>query len=258
MHRPLIATSFLVAGTLAVGFAFTHTGGATPSFAAGGKHKLSTTKKHKASSTVHKTSAAQSSTQHADGTVTAINGDTITVKADADRAGSTEYTSVTTINLTGTTKYSAGHDSAATTTRPTISVGQYIIAEGTVSSDGKTLTASQVSVGAGGPGHGGPGFDGPGHDSGPHADGTVSAVNGDTITVTADTDPAGSTEYTKVTTIVLTSSTQYDAGRDSAATTTKPTITAGEHIVAEGTLSSDGTTLTATQVSVETGGPGGH
>jgi hypothetical protein len=244
-----------------VGYLLGQLGGPSISLAAGG------TQKHAAKRVAHKKTTSRkaqtnatgnTSVAHADGTVTAVNGDTITVKADADRVGSTEYTKVTTIVLSGTTKYRAG-EGATTATKPAITTGEYIVAEGTLSSDGATLDATLVSVGMGGPGHGGPGPGG--RASGPHADGTVTAVNGDTITVKADADPSGSTEYTGVTTIVLTSSTTYDAGRDATSSTTKPTISVGEHIIAEGTLSSGGATLTATQVSVHTdgqGGPGGH
>ena len=239
MRKALIVASVFVAGTFATGYVLGQATSATPSFAAGGKHKQASGK------TVRTRQTGQSATPHADGTVTAVNGDTITVKADNDPAGSTEYTKVTTIVLTSSTKYNAGKGST-TTTKPTISTGQYIIAEGTVSSDGTTLTATVVSVGTHGPGHGGPG------QGGPHADGTVTAVSGNTITVNADNDPAGSTEYTKVTTIVLTSTTQYNNGPGSTSTT-KPTISAGQYIVADGTLSSNGTTLTATRVSVRSG-----
>jgi hypothetical protein len=85
---------------------------------------------------------------HADGTVTAINGDTITVQKDADAGNPNEYPSVTTIVLTGSTQYDAGHDATGSTTatKASIKVGAYILAEGTVSSDGTTLTASRVSL----------------------------------------------------------------------------------------------------------------
>jgi hypothetical protein len=84
---------------------------------------------------------------HADGTVTAINGDTITVQKDADAGNPNEYTLVTTIVLTGSTQYDAGRDASgsATATKASIKIGAYILAEGTVSSDGTTLTASRVS-----------------------------------------------------------------------------------------------------------------
>jgi hypothetical protein len=245
LHRALSATTLLVAAALAGSFVLAQIGGTATSYAAGSKTKHTTVKK----------SAAQSSsTQHADGTITAISsdGNTLTVAADNDPAGSKEYTNVTTIKLTSTTQYGAGHGAAPTSTKPTFATGQFVIAEGSVSSDGKTLTATLVSVG----GHGGKGGHGGG---GPHADGTITGISsdGNTLTVAADNDPAGSNEYTKVTTIILTSSTQYAAGHGAAPTTTKPTITTGQYIVAEGTLSSDGTTLTATQVSVGAKG-GGH
>ncbi len=250
MNKPLIAITLLTAGTLGTGYVIGQIAGVSPSFAAGGTHT------HTASHSLRTNVANQPAGAHADGQITAVNGDSITVTPDADRAGSNEYTGVTTINLTSATKYAAGHDAAATATRPAFTVGQHIVAEGTVSADGKTLSATLVSVGADGHGPGGPG--GPGHMSGPHADGMVTAVNGDTISLKADADQAGSNEDTAVTSVVLTSATTYDAGHDSAPSTTKPSITVGEYLIAEGTVSNGGATLTATHVSVRPSGPGGH
>jgi len=247
LNKPLIAITLLTAGTLGTGYVIGQIAGVSPSFAAGGTHT------HTANHSLHTNVANQPAGAHADGQITAVNGDSITVTPDADRAGSNEYTGVTTINLTSATKSAAGHDAAATATRPAFAVGQHIVAEGTVSADGKALSATLVSVDAGGHGPGGPG-----HMSGPHADGMVTAVNGDTISLKADADQAGSNEDTAVTSVVLTSATTYDAGHDSAPSTTKPSITAGEYLIAEGTLSNGGTTLTATRVSVHPSGPGGH
>jgi hypothetical protein len=251
LHRTLIAATVAVCGALGVSFILAQAGGATATLAAG-KHKNAAVKKT-VKSTSAKSNAATSTTPHADGTVTAVNGDTITVKADNDPAGSTEYTQVTKITLTSSTKYSAGKG-ATTTTRPAITSGEYIVAEGTLSSDKTSLTATLVSVHAAGSGIHGAGVHGAG--AGPHADGTITAVNGDTLTVAADNDPAGSTEYTKVTTIVLTGTTQYATGKGTAPTTTKPTITTGEYIIAVGTLNGDQTSLTATQVWIGTKGAG--
>lgn len=184
------------------------------------------------------TGTTRTATPHADGKVTAVNGNIITVQADNDPAGSTEYTGVTTIVLSDATTYSAS------TTRASIVVGSYIIAEGNVSSDGKTLAATKVGIG----GQGGPGGHGRHGGGGPHADGQVTAVNGNTITVAPDADPAGSDEYTKVTTILLTGTTTYDTG------TTTASIVVGVNIVAEGTVSADGLTLTATHVGVHAAG----
>jgi len=261
MKKSHIVAALLAAGALATSGLVLQLGSAGAAFAAG-KHAAtshkSSTKKQTAASTkknpsgkIHGNAAGTSSTPHADGTITAITGDKITVKADNDAAGSTEYTGVTTLVLGSATKYSAA-GGATTTTRPTLTVGERIVAEGTVSSDGKTLTATLVSVGDHAGGRGGPGGAGSG-DAAPHADGAITGITGDTISVQADNDPAGSTEYTKVTTIVLTGSTQYEAGRG-ATTTTKPAIATGEHIVADGTLSTDGTTLTATHASIRPAG----
>jgi len=97
----------------------------------------------------------------ADGTVTAVSGTTVTVKADGNRGPSpaNEYDNITTITLTASTKYQSGF--GQTGSAKSIKVGSFIIAEGTLSSDGKTLTATKVMVG-GGHGPGGPGpFGGP-------------------------------------------------------------------------------------------------
>jgi hypothetical protein len=108
----------------------------------------------------------------ADGQVTAINGDTITIKADSDQGQTNEYGNVTTVVLSSSTKYQADHNGSATT-KASIKVGSFIIAEGTLSGDGKTVTASTVSVMAdGGWPHNGsaPAFNTPGgFDQGPSA-----------------------------------------------------------------------------------------
>ena len=89
----------------------------------------------------------------------------------------------------------------------------------------------------------------------PHADGTVTAINGDTLTISAGTDPSGTTEYTGVTKVVLTSATQYDAGHDSTGTISKSSIKVGSYVIIEGNLSSDGKTITATSLGINPGGP---
>lgn len=229
MHRTFIVASVVTAGVFGTGFLIGPFQGASPVSAAT-KHVTAHAKAH-----ANATRTAGTATPHADGKVTAVNGNTITVQADTDPAGSTEYTGVSTIVLSSATTYNG------TATKASITVGSYIVAEGTVSSDGKTLTATKVGVG----GKGGPGGHGGG---GPHADGKVTAVSGNTITVTPDADAAGSTEYTKVTTIVLTGTTTYGGS------TTKASIVAGANIVAEGTVSADGLTLTATHVDVRGSG----
>lgn len=232
MNRPLKSVTLIAAGVFAAGMVGGQVLGATQVSAAT-KHAKSHLRAKQTTGTGTATTTGKG-TPHADGKVTAVNGNTITVQADNDPAGTTEYTKVTTIVLSSATTY------RGTTTKASIVVGAYVVAEGTVSADGKTLTAT--SVGVGGPG-GGHGARGAGH-GGPHADGSVTAVNGNTISVKPDNDAAGSTEYTKVTTILLTASTMYEHGASKAA------IVVGANIDAEGTLSSDGTTLTATQVGI--------
>jgi hypothetical protein len=110
-----------------------------------------------------------------------------------------------------------------------------------------TPTTTQADTGGGDHGNGG-------QDT-PHADGTVTAINGDTLTLSAGTDPSGTTEYTGVTTVVLTSATQYDAGHDSTATASKSSIKVGSYVIVDGTLSSDKKTITATSLGINAGGP---
>src|ERR1700730_12233798 len=60
----------------------------------------------------------------------------------------------------------------------------------------------------------------PGGNFGPHADGTVTAINGDTITVKADSDQGQTGENAAVTTIVLSSTTTYDSHADQGTSST--------------------------------------
>lgn len=198
-----------------------------------------------------------SSGPYADGVVTNVSGDTITIQADADRAGSTELQGVTTITLSSTTTYNAGY--TGTATKASIVKGANIAATGTVSSDGKTLAAKEISVRGNGPdgGHGGHGGFGGHGQGGPHADGTVVSVSGDTVTVKADADTNQHGELTAVTTIQLTGTTTYGGGHDSTTTATRASIVAGKYIIAEGTVSSDGKTLTATNVEIQDSGSSG-
>ena len=119
------------------------------------------------------------------GQVTAVNGTSYTV---SDREGSTS-----TVVTSGSTTYSNADGTAATVS--SLKVGAAIDAEGSLSSDGKTLTALRITVelagagtgrGPGGPGHGdGPGYgdsDGPSN-NGPS--GTAPTAATPTATATA-------------------------------------------------------------------------
>jgi hypothetical protein len=253
MRRRLVTVTLLVVGACALGGLVAQSltpAGATAASRKATHAKSKTAKKSTTHSGAHQSATATARTPHADGTVTAVNGNTITVKPDTDAAGSNEYTKVTTVIIGGSTQISTGRGTAATVAA--ITVGSRFVAEGTLSSDGTTLTATRFQVApADHAGHAG-GRQGAG---GPHADGTVTGVSGNTISVTPDTDRAGSNEYTKVTTINVTGSTTYDAGR--GATASLASVTKGAYIIATGTVSSDGTTLAATHISVHAAGKQG-
>lgn len=154
------------------------------------------------------------STPRVGGEVTAVNGTTITVN-DMRKGGTyTIDASSATIMENGTTA-----DISA------ITVGDHVMAEGTLS--GTTLTATKVMSGKGGMGHGGPGGRGRG------VMGQVTAVDGNTITVTGHdgqsyTVNAGSAKVQKMV-----------AGSIGD-------IAVGDRIGVQGEVS--GTTVTATQI----------
>jgi hypothetical protein len=150
------------------------------------------------------------------GVVTAVSGNTLTVTG-FDGASHT-----ITVN-TGTRYQKAGQSAALSD----ISPGSSIVAEGTTNSDG-SLTALRVTIQL------------------PHLDGKVTAVNGTSYTVTGRSGQS----YT----IVATASTTYvNAGGSSASASAVKT---GTYIMAEGTLSSDGKTLTAQRISIAPSGAG--
>jgi hypothetical protein len=192
-----------------------------------------------------------SSGPHVDGVVTAVNGDTVTIKPDGATNANNETETVTTITLTGSTQYGAG--ASASSGKSSITVGSFVIAEGTVRADGKSLAATNVDVRPSGAPHGGPG----GFGGGPHVDGTVTGVGSDSVTIKPDaTHPS---EQESVTTITLTTSTQYGVPPDgSGATANKDSIKVGSYVIAIGTVSSAGKTLTATRVDVLPSAPTGN
>jgi hypothetical protein len=80
---------------------------------------------------------------HAAGKVTAINGGALTIQPPSGNLGKLAST-VTTVVTNGSTTYFAPGSSS--TGFGAIKVGSYIAATGTLSSDGKTLTATKVIV----------------------------------------------------------------------------------------------------------------
>ena len=183
------------------------------------------------------------------GKVTAINGNTITVKvAGPGRGGpgrpggpgskdnnatpsatpstgssnsSTPVTATKTITVNDSTTYLAGGQSSQLSA---IAVGDRINAEGTLSSDGNSLTALQVNIEL------------------PRYMGKVTSVNGSTIVI----DERGTSR-----TIEVTANTKYQNGPNSASLSDVKT---DAYISAEGTVDSSGK-MTAAVVNV--GGPAG-
>ena len=159
MKKSVIASAILVTGMFGAGIAAGQLGGIPGSSAASAITTTTTTQAASAAATTTTQTAPdqgghQDGAQdapHADGTVSAINGDTLTISVGADSAGTTEYTGVTTVILTSATQYDAGHDDTGTISKSSIAVGSYIIVDGTLSSDGKTLTATSLRINAGGP-----------------------------------------------------------------------------------------------------------
>lgn len=144
MRKPIIVTSLFGAAIFAVGVLAGQVAGLSVSSAAS---KLSVQTNFAAAPRANVGRPPMSLGPRADGTVTAISGNTITVKPDGDRgpSPSNEYNNVTTILLTSSTKYQAGPGQSGSA--KSIKVGSFIVAQGTVSSDGKTLTATTVMVG---------------------------------------------------------------------------------------------------------------
>ena len=148
MKKQILATALLATGLFGAGIAVGQIGGIPGSSAASAV--VTSTATQTAPDQNSRPDGAQDA-RHADGTVTAINGDTLTISAGTDPSGTTEYTGVTTVVLTSATQYDAGHDSTGTISKSSIKVGSYVIVEGTVSSDGKTMTATSLGINPGGP-----------------------------------------------------------------------------------------------------------
>ncbi|HEX8917639.1 MAG TPA: DUF5666 domain-containing protein [Chloroflexota bacterium] len=148
MKRPILASALLAAGLFGTGIAVGQIGGIPGSSAA---TTVATPSATQAAPDAGGHQSGAQDTPHADGTVTAINGNTLTISAGTDPSGTTEYTGVTTVTLTSATQYDAGHDSTGTISKSSIKVGSYVIVEGTLSSDGKTITATSLGINPGGP-----------------------------------------------------------------------------------------------------------
>jgi hypothetical protein len=158
------------------------------------------------------------------GRVTKVDGNTITLQT---RDGQTA-----TVTVSGSTQYRGPGASLKS-----ITPGTTIAAVGTRS--GSTVQATFVAV------------------IPPHAVGTVSKIEGDTITLT----PRGGDGFlgSNVTTIVISKTTTFRSPGESSVTASS--IKVGDVVIATGTLSADGKTLQAGAVTIAPSGAvpfGGH
>jgi riboflavin synthase alpha subunit len=188
-------------------------------------------------------SQAQRTPPAAMGKVTAISGNTITItdqrpgQTTSDTTGGTTYT-VDATNATVTKDQGMGSTGSpqAASTVSAIAVGDMISVDGTVS--GTTVTATAIHDGFGGRGGrmGGPG----GHGGfGGGTMGTVIAVNGTTLTVTAKDGGTYTVDASSATV------------KDSGAASTVSSIAVGDTVMIQGKV----TTASMTATNIEDGVP---
>lgn len=152
----------------------------------------------------------------ASGVVTAVNGNSFTL------AG---FNGVThTVNVSGSTRYQKAGQSAALSD---IATGSAVVVEGTLNSNG-SLAAVRVTIQV------------------PRLGGQISAVNGSSYTI------AG--RFGATYTVHTTGSTTYMNADGTPATASA--LKTGASIIAEGSLSGDGKTLTAQRITVLPAGQG--
>ena len=173
--------------------------------------------------------AIRVATPRTGGEVTAITGDSITVK---QKGGTTRV-----ITVTGSTVYTVestagSNDGAETGSKADVGVGTEIEAEGTVTGDTFTATAIHVEL--------------------PHLGGTVTGKTADTITITTE---GGTTASGTAATIHLSRITTYRIKGNAAAKLAD--IAVGDRITAAGTLRADGS-LDAVTVRTRNGHGNGN
>ncbi|HTH93274.1 MAG TPA: DUF5666 domain-containing protein [Candidatus Paceibacterota bacterium] len=164
------------------------------------------------------------------GTVTAINGSTITIQAKAhgEGNGSTNPKSNSMTTFTVNAGSAAVMKNGATGSLSSIIVGDTIVVQGTVS--GSTVTATKINDGVIPRMMGG-------------VFGTVTAVNGNIVTVQSKTYTKGSTTSTSTTYTV--DATNAKVMKSNAASTVSA-IAVGDTVMVQGTV--NGTAVTATRI----------
>jgi hypothetical protein len=173
------------------------------------------------------------------GTVSAINGNSITVTSKKFTKGATGTTpTATTVTYTVDVTNATVIKSGATSSVSAIAVGDTVMVQGTVS--GSNVTATAIRDGQFGKG----GM----QDKKPGVVGTVSAVSGNTITVTVKARPnkGSSTTSTVVTPVTYTVDASNAKVTKSGAASSVSAIAVGDTVMVQGTVS--GTSVTATAI----------
>ena len=167
------------------------------------------------------------------GTVSAINGNSITITSKQFSKGATAATATTvtyTVDASGATVTKAG----ATSSVSNIMVGDTLMVQGTVS--GTTVTAKTIRDGVMGRTSGTRSATNGQH---PGVFGTVAAINGDSLTVTSKQFNKGATATTVTYTVDASNATVTKTG----AASTVSNILVGDKVMVQGTV--NGTTVTA-------------
>ncbi|HTY39965.1 MAG TPA: DUF5666 domain-containing protein [Candidatus Paceibacterota bacterium] len=175
------------------------------------------------------------------GSVTAINGTTLTINSPAGPSGGTATTY--TVDASNATVEKGGSAS----TLSAIAVGDNVMVQGTVSGTNVTATTIRDGVGAMGRGMGGPG-------RGQGIFGTVASVNGNTLTVNGQSGWQGSTSTPSTQTTYTIDATNAKVMKNGTSSTVAD-IAVGDTVMVQGAVS--GTNVTATLIRDGKGGPMG-
>lgn len=239
MRRSILVVAAFVAAAFAVGYLAGSVNGVVRGFAANSPQASAT------GTPTTRCTGIKPYGPHVAGTVSGISGTTITISPVASFRD--EASVVTEILTNSSTEFYTA--AGATASLSAVKNGDMVRAVGALSSDGKSLTATRVVIGTGAWLR--PHYFGASGSPHPHAFGTVSGIKGNTIDV-APISRFG-TMFSSVTSIVTTSSTVFY--NDAGGTTSISSVKTGDYVIATGSLSADGKTLTATRVfAVSPGG----
>jgi hypothetical protein len=188
------------------------------------------------------------------GTVSAVNGNSITVTSKKFTKAATGTTpTLTTVTYTVDATNATVTKSNAASTVSNIAVGDTVMIQGTVS--GTNVTATAIRDGQFGNGQFGKGGM---QGRKPGVVGTVSAISGNSITVTSKARPVkgSSTTTTTATPVTYTVDATNATVTKSGATSSVSAIAVGDTLMVQGTVSGTNVTATAIRDGVMTRKPG--